>query len=125
MFEKKRFCTCDITLPKISVSSFKLANEMYMSAFPPCTKFSRERKKKKLIGFCEYLGIRALEATLVPKASSLHKSRVSFPAHRAHSLCTFVEELETAEIVAQFVPDNRGQNHDITLSSVETSCSSN
>lgn len=72
----------------------------------------------------KYLGILALEATLVPKASFLHKPRVSGLAHKVHSLYISAKELGIAETLGQHGQDSPCQDHGAKLSSVENSCSS-
>jgi hypothetical protein len=74
---------------------------------------------------CKSMGFLELEAILVPKASSWHKSRVFGLAHKVHSQCIAVKELGIAETLARHWQDSRGQDHGVKLSSAENSCSSN
>ena len=86
---------------------------------------SKNTLETKSTSFYYYLDILELEAALVIKFSSWHKSQVSCHAHMAHSQCTAVKALEIAETAARYKPDFRDRIPDGKLSGAESSCSSN
>lgn len=100
---------------------------MFVFVIPFDVKSTCRREGAKVIIMISYLEILAQGATLVPKASFWHRSRVSCHAHKAHSLCISVTRPGIAGTAVQWWQDNRSRIRDHGAKRVwnESSCSSN